>query len=185
MTSLETLDHIKLPDLSFKSNSKPSLIEIANYIDVAKKMLFDGTISHSLKKIHKENLNLFVREQQKKLMPSSGHYYAEDLSYSKKKHLEHVIPQNVIFTAYLTDYISAEKLLQMPLCFINDTDKHILEHEWQTVGKWKFPFLRYKLAGFNKKIYNTKGESIDVDLWTIEDHFRMLGVDKMVKDVNI
>jgi hypothetical protein len=29
------------------------------------------------------------------------------------------------------------------------------------------------------------GEIIDPDTWSIEDHFRMLGVDKMVKDVSI
>jgi hypothetical protein len=41
------------------------------------------------------------------------------------------------------------------------------------------------MAGFTKEIKNLRGEIIDPDTWSIEDHFSMLGVDKMVKDVNI
>ena len=54
---------------------------------------------------------------QKKLAPQGAHYRALDI---EKGHLEHVIPQNKIINAYLHDKISAEVVLQMPLCMIDD-----------------------------------------------------------------
>ena len=93
-----------------------------------------------------------------------------------KQHLEHVIPQNKIVTAYLHDKISAEIVLQMPLCLIDDADKHILEGDWQTAGYWEFPFRRYKLAGFTKTIKDVRGKVVDLDTYTLKQHFEMLGV---------
>ena len=102
------------------------------------------------------------------------HYRALDLE--GKQHLEHVIPQNKIITAYLHDKISSQLVLQMPLCLIDDADKHILEGEWQTSGNWQYPFRRYKLAGFTKKIKDVRGNTIDPDTYTLDNHFKMIGV---------
>lgn len=101
------------------------------------------------------------------------HYKAIDIK--GKQHLEHVIPQNKIITAYLHDKISAKIVLQMPLCLIDDTDKHILEGDWQTAGNWEYPFRRYKSAGFGKIIKDVKGRSVDLETYTLQQHFDMLG----------
>jgi hypothetical protein len=63
----------------------------------------------------------------------------------------------------------------MPLCVIDDADKHILENEWQTVATWEHPFKRYQQAGYNRIIKNVRGEVIDFSIWTLGDHFKMLG----------
>ena len=63
-----------------------------------------------------------------------------------------IIDKNKIINAYLHDKISAEMVLQMPLCIIDDADKHILESEWQHGATWEYPFKRYKLAGYDKTI---------------------------------
>ena len=101
------------------------------------------------------------------------HYRSADIG--DKQHLEHVIPQNKIVTAYLHDKINAKLVLQMPLCLIDDADKHILEGDWQQAGNWQYPFRRYKLAGFNKVIKDVRGNVVDLNNHTIEDHFKMLG----------
>ena len=93
----------------------------------------------------------------------------------EKGHLEHVIPQNKIINAYLHDKISAEVVLQMPLCMIDDGDKHILETDWQHGATWEYPFKRYQLAGFNKTIKSVRGDVIDFETYTLEDHFKMIG----------
>jgi hypothetical protein len=59
---------------------------------------------------------------------------------------------------------------------IDDSDKHILEGDWQTAGNWEYPFKRYKLAGFTKTIKDVKGNKIDLETYTIWKHFQMLGV---------
>jgi hypothetical protein len=66
----------------------------------------------------------------------------------------------------------------MPLCLIADADKHILEGEWQLNATWQYPFRRYRLAGFHKPIKNLRGEIIDLERWSIEDHFGLLGLIK-------
>ncbi len=163
-----------LPEINFKSKERPALEELANYIDRMKQDLFDERWSQATKKHIKTSLVLYIRSMQKQLAPMGYHYKAVDMK--GKQHLEHVIPQNRIITAYLHDKISSRWVLQMPLCLIDDEDKHILEGDWQLTGNWEYPFRRYKHAGFTKTIKDVKGNVIDLDSHTIWQHFQMLGV---------
>jgi len=163
-----------LPEINFKSKGRPELKELADYIDSMKADLFSDRWSQVTKKHIKSSLVLYIRSMQKQLAPMGYHYRAQDIE--GKQHIEHVIPQNKIITAYLHDKISAALMLQMPLCMIDDADKHILEGDWQTAGNWQYPFRRYKLAGFTKTIKDVRGNVIDLDTFTLDDHFKMLGV---------
>lgn len=163
-----------LPEINFKSKERPALEELANYIDRMKQDLFDERWSQATKKHIKTSLVLYIRSMQKQLAPMGYHYKAVDMK--GKQHLEHVIPQNRIITAYLHDKISSRWVLQMPLCLIDDEDKHILEGDWQLTGNWEYPFRRYKHAGFTKTIKDVKGNVVDLDSHTIWQHFQMLGV---------
>ena len=163
-----------LPEINFKSKERPALEELANYIDRMKQDLFDERWSQATKKHIKTSLVLYIRSMQKQLAPMGYHYKAVDMKV--KQHLEHVIPQNRIITAYLHDKISSRWVLQMPLCLIDDEDKHILEGDWQLTGNWEYPFRRYKHAGFTKTIKDVKGNVVDLDSHTIWQHFQMLGV---------
>ena len=163
-----------LPEINFKSKSRPQIGELSEYIDHMKADLFNDRWSQATKKHIKTSLVLYIRSMQKQLAPMGYHYKAQDID--GKQHLEHVIPQNKIITAYLHDKISAQMVLQMPLCMIDDRDKHILEGDWQTAGNWQFPFRRYKLAGFSKVIKDVRGNIVDLDNYTLDDHFKMLGV---------
>ena len=164
-----------LPEINFKAKDRPELKELASYIDHMKFDLFQEGWSQATKKHIKTSLVLYIRSMQKQLAPMGYHYKAQDMD--GKQHLEHVIPQNKIITAYLHDKISAELVLQMPLCLIDDADKHILEGEWQTAGNWEYPFRRYALAGFKKIIKDVRGNTIDMNTYSLNEHFRMLGVD--------
>ena len=163
-----------LPEINFKSKERPVLEELANYIDRMKQDLIDERWSQATKKHIKTSLVLYIRSMQKQLAPLGYHYRSADIG--DKQHLEHVIPQNKIVTAYLHDKINAKLVLQMPLCLIDDADKHILEGDWQQAGNWQYPFRRYKLAGFNKVIKDVRGNRIDLNNYTLQDHFKMLGV---------
>ena len=147
-----------LPEINFKTKGRPELDELAEYIDHIKSDLFNDKWSQATKKHIKTSLVLYIRSMQKQLAPMGYHYKAQDMV--GKQHLEHVIPQNKIVTAYLHDKISAKLVLQMPLCMIDDADKHILEGDWQTAGNWAFPFRRYSLAGFKKSI---KDDIIEIE----------------------
>tara|TARA_B100000085_G_C18509985_1_gene499217 strand:+ start:738 stop:1262 length:525 start_codon:yes stop_codon:yes gene_type:complete len=171
MNNFENLTN--LPDITFKSKGKPQLAELARYVDHMKQSLFDEQWSHGTKKHIKTAMTLYIRSMQKQLAPMGAHYRADNII--GKQHLEHVIPQNKIITAYLHDKISAELVLQMPLCLIDDADKHILEGDWQQAGNWEYPFRRYKLAGYTKVIKDVRGNAVDLNSYSIKDHFMMLG----------
>ena len=109
-----------LPEINFKSKGRPQLKELAEYIDNMKADLFNEHWSQATKKHIKTSLVLYIRSMQKQLAPMGYHYKAQDMD--GKQHLEHVIPQNKIVTAYLHDKISAEHVLQMPLCLIENAD---------------------------------------------------------------
>ena len=163
-----------LAEINFKSKQRPQLAELSNYIDTMKNQLFEDKWSTATKKHIKASLTLYIRSMQKQLAPNGAHYkVAPQLSH--KEHLEHPIPQTKIITAYLHDKLTAEQVLQMPLCVIDDADKHIFEGEWQTVATWEHPFKRYQLAGYDRTIKNVRGEIINFATWTLEDHFMMLG----------
>ena len=164
-----------IPEINFKSKTKPALSELAEYIDHMKQDLFDDRWSQGTKKHIKTSLVLYVRSMQKQLAPMGYHYRADGIE--GKQHLEHVIPQNRIINAYLQGLITAEQTLQMPLCMISDSDKHILEGDWQQSGNWQYPFRRYKSAGYTRTIRSVAGKEINMESHTLEDHFQMLGVD--------
>jgi len=173
MIDYQSLNNI--PEVNFRSKTKPALSELAEYIDHMKQDLFDARWSHGTKKHIKTSLTLYVRSMQKQLAPMGYHYKADGIK--KKKHLEHVIPQNRIVNAYLHGLIKAEQALQMPLCLISDEDKHTLEGDWQQSGNWQYPFRRYKSAGYTRTIRSVNGNEINMESHTLEDHFQMLGVD--------
>jgi hypothetical protein len=173
MTDFQSLSN--LPEINFKAKGKPNLLELSKYIDHMKTQLFDDIWSQATKKHIKTSLILYIRTMQKQLAPMGYHYKAENIN--AKQHLEHVIPQNKIITAYLNDKISAALVLQMPLCIIDDADKHLLEGDWQQAGNWEFPFRRYALAGYSKSIKDVRGNIVNLNTHTIYDHFKMLGQD--------
>jgi hypothetical protein len=164
-----------IPEINFKSKTKPALSELAEYIDHMKQDLFDDRWSQGTKKHIKTSLVLYVRSMQKQLAPMGYHYRADGIE--GKQHLEHVIPQNRIINAYLNGFITAEQALQMPLCMISDSDKHTLEGDWQQSGNWQYPFRRYVSAGYTKTIRSVAGNEIDLESLTLDQHFKMLGVD--------
>lgn len=173
MTDFQSLSN--LPEINFKAKGKPNLLELSKYIDHMKTQLFNDIWSQATKKHIKTSLILYIRTMQKQLAPMGYHYKAENIN--GKQHLEHVIPQNKIITAYLNDKISAALVLQMPLCIIDDADKHLLEGDWQQAGNWEFPFRRYALAGYSKTIKDVRGNIVNLNTHTIYDHFKMLGQD--------
>jgi len=163
-----------LPEISFKSKNRPGVTELAEYIDKMKADLFQDKWNQAIKKQIKTSLTLYIRSMQKQLAPMGYHYRADNIE--GKQHLEHVIPQNKIINAYLHYKITAEMCLQMPLCMISDADKHVLESDWQQSGNWQYPFRRYVSAGYDKKIISVNGNAIDLENYTLEQHFDMLGV---------
>ena len=67
MIDYQSLNNI--PEINFKSKTKPALAELANYIDHMKQDLFDDKWSQATKKHIKTSLVLYIRSMQKQLAP--------------------------------------------------------------------------------------------------------------------
>jgi hypothetical protein len=171
------LDSELVGRLQFKSANKVSLEADIEILDRFKTDLLSENVSRDVKGKYFYFLQRYLRDTQKLRCPGTAHYTAEGATEGKA-HLEHPIPQNRILQAYLEGHIDAIEAIHMPLCLIADADKHILEGEWQLNATWQYPFRRYHLAGFNKPIKNLRGEVIDLERWSIEDHFGLLGIIK-------
>ena len=175
-----------LPEINFKSKERPKLIELSNYIDGLKKDLFSDKWSTATKKHIKASLVLYIRSMQKQLAPNGAHYKVAT-SMSHKEHLEHPIPQTKIVTAYLHDKLSARQVLQMPLCIIDEADKHILEGEWQTMATWEHPF--FVLRNGNYSFQQTLSLKVGDKVFTTENDFiditSVVRVDEELETVNI
>ena len=177
MDRWQELDESLIGKLQFKGSKQISIEADCEILDQFKEYLLSDAISREVKSKYFYFLQRYLRDTQKLRCPGPAHYWTSDAN-DGKSHLEHPIPQNKILQAYVENKITATEAIHMPLCLITDSDKHILEGEWQYNATWQYPFKRYKLAGFNKEIKNLRGENIDLDLWSIEDHFKMLGVYK-------
>jgi len=171
------LDSELVGRLQFKSANKVSLEADIEILDRFKSDLLSENVSRDVKGKYFYFLQRYLRDTQKSRCPGPAHYTADGTTEGKA-HLEHPIPQNRILQAYLEGHITAIEAIHMPLCLIADADKHILEGEWQLNATWQYPFRRYRLAGFHKPIKNLRGEIIDLERWSIEDHFRLLGIIK-------
>lgn len=169
------LDRELVGRLQFKSANKVSLEVDCEILNRFKRDLLSENVSREIKGKYFYFLQRYLRDTQKARCPGPAHYIAEGAT-DGKGHLEHPIPQNRILQAYLEDHITDVEAIHMPLCLISDGDKHLLEGEWQQNATWQFPFRRYRLAGFTKTIKNLRGEIIDPDTWSIENHFALLGV---------
>jgi len=169
-----TLDQTVKGKLTFKT-AKTSIESDCAILDKFKNELLSENTGRDIKGKYFYFLQRYLRDTQKeKCKPHQAHYFSVDLP--DKKHLEHPIPQNKILQAYLDGDISALEAIHMPLCLISDFDKHYLQGEWEQNATWEFPFMRYRLAGLKVPIKNLRGELINFDKWTIQDHFDMLGI---------
>lgn len=178
------LDRTLVGKLQFRSANKISLEADCAILNRYKNDLLSNAVDKEVKSKYYYFLQRYLRDTQKDRCPGTAHYVADGAN-DNKAHLEHPIPQNKILQAYLEDHITALEAIHMPLCSIADSDKHILEGEWQLNATWEHPFKRYRLAGFTKQIKNLRGELIDPNTWTIENHFQMLGIDNLIKDYKI
>ena len=73
----------------------------------------------------------------------------------EKPHLEHPIPINKIISEYIDGELTALEAICMPICNIQDADKHHLQGDWELNATWSRPFKRYQLAGIKKEIIGT------------------------------
>ncbi len=183
MTILETyksFDKTTTSRYTFKS-AGGTIQEIATGMDKLKKELFDAP--QSIQNMLYKAILRTVRYAQKDFTPSrSGTWYRYKDEFEEKgtdfgPHLEHVIPFNEGMNRYLSGDIPAEHLLYLPTALIHLVDSYKFKGtSWETKATWEYPFKRYLEVGITKDIISCRGDKINMNKWTIEDHFNLTGL---------
>jgi hypothetical protein len=168
---------------AFKASTKLSLDDQCRALDALKDLLLKA--DRELKSLWYYVLQRYLRDVHKNRARPAKAHYTVFIPEKEKPHLEHPIPINKIISEYIDGELTALEAICMPICNIQDADKHHLQGDWELNATWSRPFKRYQLAGIKKEIKNLRGEVIDPNTWTIEDHFRMLGIDNLIKDYTI
>jgi hypothetical protein len=168
---------------AFKASTKLSLDDQCRALDALKDLLLKA--DRELKSLWYYVLQRYLRDIHKNRAKPAKAHYTVFIPEKEKPHLEHPIPINKIISEYIDGELTALEAICMPICNIQDADKHHLQGDWELNATWSRPFKRYQLAGIKKEIKNLRGEVIDPDTWTIEDHYKMLGVDDLIKQAII
>lgn len=99
-----------------------------------------------------------------------GSHYTE-VGLEVKGILEHVIPLSNVRTMMINGKLTIEQALNAPMCRISREKDEILRTTGlvnRTPDLWLF-FKRYKDLGID--IQDADGNIIDLDTWTLEDHY--------------
>jgi hypothetical protein len=91
---------------------------------------------------------------------------------------EHVIPAKEILGMLIEGKLTVKQALNAPTCFINKADDVKLRQTGlgaSSPNRWQF-FKRYQGLNSNFTTYN--GQKIELDSWTLEDHYRFFNVEE-------
>lgn len=89
---------------------------------------------------------------------------------------EHVIPANEIRDMLIEGKLTVNQALNAPTCLISKVDDVILRKSGLSASspsRWFF-FRRYQVLNSTFNTYN--GQNIDLDTWTLEDHYRLFNI---------
>ena len=89
---------------------------------------------------------------------------------------EHVIPASEIRDMLIEEKITVNQALNAPTCLISKADDVILRKSGlgsSSPSRWFF-FRRYQVLNSKFDTYN--GQSVNLDNWTLEDHYRFFDI---------
>ena len=89
---------------------------------------------------------------------------------------EHVIPASEIRDMLIEGHLTVTQALNAPTCLISKVDDVILRNNGlssSTPSRWFF-FRRYQVLNSAFNTYN--GQAVEVDSWTLEDHYRLFNI---------
>jgi len=135
--------------------------------------------------VYSEIMNRCIRQAtdlyiKKISAPNGAQYYEQNIHQAEGKVFEHVIPlENHLVPMYMHNLITFDVMIRMPTCRLSKkNDKLLLGNLKDTNTNIKFPFQRYLVAGIESNFFKTNGEMIDLNKYSLENHFEYFVQDK-------
>lgn len=91
---------------------------------------------------------------------------------------EHVIPAAKVRDMLIQGVLTPTQALNTPTCFISKKNDQLLrEHKRvsSSPNYWQF-FKRYDVFASNVKFQTHNNQAIDINTWTLQDHFKLFGI---------
>lgn len=113
---------------------------------------------------------------------NTGCLYYEDGTFKKETTVEHTVPVSKLIDLYLHSdgyksngsLYSLGFLLFFPVCLLSKSSNEKLKNFSKTNEDIKYPFRRYQMAGIDDQILDHTGRKIDLEKFTIRDHFALV-----------
>ena len=107
-----------------------------------------------------------------------GAHYTEVGVGIKNCIFEHVIPAAKVRDMLIQGVLTTAQALNTPTCFISQLNDQLLrEHKRVSSSPdyWQF-FKRYDVFDTNTKFQTHNGKEININKWTLQDHFKLFGI---------
>jgi len=107
-----------------------------------------------------------------------GAHYTEVGVDLKNCIFEHVIPAAKVRDMLIQGVLTTAQALNTPTCFISKANDQLLrEHKRVSSSPdyWHF-FRRYDVFGPNTQFNTHTGQDVNINIWTLQDHFDFFGI---------
>jgi hypothetical protein len=159
---------VKRNDRSYKDTYTITLSEVTRLIGMYKDCIDEDQTARLIR----DSIDHWIRRYHDySIRGDIGAHYRQTGIVQGDTVFEHVIPANEIRDMLIEGKLTVKQALNAPTCLINKSDDVILRKTGLGASSpscWQF-FKRYQ--GLNSSFTTYNGQKIDLDKWTLEDHY--------------
>lgn len=141
--------------------------------------LYKGNHTPQTARLLRDSMDHWIRRYHGYVIEGGiGAHYTEVGVDIKNCIFEHVIPAAKVRDMLIQGVLTTTQALNTPTCFISQLNDQLLrEHKRvsSSPNYWQF-FKRYDVFDTNTKFQTHNGKEININKWTLQDHFNLFGI---------
>lgn len=166
---------VKRNDRSYKDTYSITVSEVSRLVVMYKECIDEDQTARLIR----DSLDHWIRRYHDySIRGDIGAHYRQIGTVQGDTVFEHVIPANEIRDMLIEGKLTVKQALNAPTCLINKSDDVKLRKSGLSASspsRWNF-FKRYQ--GLDSVFTTYNGQKIDLDSWTLEDHYRFFNVEE-------
>ena len=171
--SKKTYTKVKRNERSYRDTYTFIAAEIQRYREMYNNCIEEDQIARLIR----DMLDVLIRRYHDySIRGDIGAHYRQQNILKGETVFEHVIPASEIRDMLIEGKLTINQALNAPTCLISKADDVILRKSGlgsSSPSRWFF-FRRYQVLNSTFNTYN--GQSVDLDTWTLEDHYRFFNI---------
>lgn len=170
-----TYKRVQRNDQSYRQLLEFTVQELSRYLKLYDERFEEDQIS---REIRNQIDNLIRRYHEYAIQQRIGSHYTEVGVDQRECVFEHVLPANLVRDMLIHKHLTVLQALNAPVCLVKrSTDKKLSDSGLtsRSPSNWNF-FHRYK--GLMSSFTTYTGQPVDLDTWTLEDHYTLFNVNE-------